>query len=198
VESALRQLSALRHPAGTRIVGAGTARAYDRRLFRYEESPLMPMETTLLIVKPDGVQRGLVGRILTRFEEKGLQLVGMKMMTIPRSLAETHYAAHKEKKFYPGLVRFMTSSPVVVFAVRGVDAIAISRKMMGATFGPNAEPGTIRGDFGASKSFNLIHGSDSTEAAQREIELFFEQGEVQEWSPAGLDWIYDRAEELKS
>lgn len=156
----------------------------------------MALETTLLIVKPDGVQRALVGRILTRFEEKGLQLVGMKMMTIPMALAERHYEAHKERKFYPGLVRFMTSSPVVVFAVRGVDAIAICRKMMGATFGPQAEAGTIRGDFGASRSYNLIHGSDSPEAAARELGLFFAQGEVQSWNQAGMAWVYDATEEL--
>jgi nucleoside-diphosphate kinase len=154
------------------------------------------METTLLIVKPDGVQRGLVGRILSRFEEKGLQLVGIKMMSIPRALAETHYEAHREKNFYPGLVRFMTSSPVVVFAVRGVNAIAVCRKMMGATFGPDAEPGTIRGDFGISRSYNLVHGSDSVESARRELDLFFQPGEIQEWSPSSIDWLYDRPEEL--
>jgi nucleoside-diphosphate kinase len=156
----------------------------------------MSLETTLLIVKPDGVQRGLVGRIISRFEEKGLQLVGLKMMTISQELAATHYEAHKEKGFYEGLVRFMTSSPVAVFAVRGVGAIGICRKMMGATFGPDADPGTIRGDFGVSRSFNLIHGSDSPEAAERELGLFFKDGEIQEWAPAGLDWFYDRSEEL--
>ena len=137
-----------------------------------------------------------MGRIIGRFEEKGLQLVGMKMMTISQELATTHYEAHQEKPFYKGLVRFMTSSPVVVFAVRGVGAIAICRKLMGATFGPDAEPGTLRGDLGVSRSFNLIHGSDSPEAARREIELFFAEGELVEWNPAGLDWLYDRAEEL--
>jgi nucleoside-diphosphate kinase len=154
------------------------------------------METTLLIVKPDGVQRGLVGRILTRFEEKGLQLVGMKMMTISQDLAATHYADHKERPFYPGLVKFMTSSPVVVFAVRGLGAIGICRKMMGATFGSNAEGGTIRGDFGVSNSFNLIHGSDSPEAAERELGLFFNEGEIQEYSLGNLHWIYDADDEL--
>ncbi len=156
----------------------------------------MPLETTLLIVKPDGVQRGLVGRIITRLEEKGLQLAGLKMMRIPHELAERHYESHKAKKFYPGLVRFMTSSPVVVLAVRGVNAIAISRNLMGSTFGPDAAPGTIRGDFGASRSFNLIHGSDSPDAARRELELFFGAGEVVDWSPVNLDWVYDRSEEL--
>lgn len=154
------------------------------------------MDTTLLIVKPDGVQRGLVGKIVGRFERKGLQIVGMKMMTISQELAAEHYKDHAEKPFYDGLVRFMTSSPVVAFAVRGVGAIGICRKMMGATFGPNAEPGTIRGDFGVSTSFNLIHGSDSPEAAERELGLFFGAGEILEWAPANLGWYYDAAEEL--
>ena len=154
------------------------------------------MDTTLLIVKPDGVQRGLVGEIVGRFERKGLHLVGMKMMTISPELAAEHYKDHAEKPFYGGLVRFMTSSPVVAFAVRGVGAIGICRKMMGATFGPNAEPGTIRGDYGVSTSFNLIHGSDSPESAERELGLFFGDGELQEWAPANLGWHYDAAEEL--
>ena len=131
------------------------------------------METTLIILKPDAVQRGLVGKIVTRFEDKGLQIVGMKMMTIPKELAARHYESHKGKGFYEGLVRFMTSQPVVVMAVRGVGAIGISRKMMGATFGSKAEPGTIRGDFGVSNQYNLVHGSDSKESADREIGLFF-------------------------
>ena len=155
----------------------------------------MSMETTLIIVKPDGVQRGLVGRIVTRFEEKGLVLSGMKFMQIPQELAETHYAPNKERKFYPGLVRFMTSSPVVVLALRGINAIAICRKMMGATFGSNAEPGTIRGDFGVSNSFNLIHGSDSAEAATKELGLFFKAGELLDFKPNSLTWTYDTSEE---
>lgn len=154
------------------------------------------METTLLIVKPDGVQRGLVGHIIERFERKGLQLVGMKMMTISQELASEHYKDHAGKPFYAGLVRFMTSSPVVAFAVRGVGAIAMCRKLMGATFGPDADPGTIRGDLGASRSFNLIHGSDSPESAEREVGLFFGDGEIQEWTPADLNWTYDASEEL--
>ncbi len=156
------------------------------------------METTLIIVKPDGVQRGLVGRIISRFEEKGLQIGGMKLMKISQELAATHYEAHKERKFYPGLVRFMTSSPVVVLALRGINAIAICRKMMGATFGSNAEPGTIRGDFGVSNSFNLIHGSDSADAAARELRLFFKEGELVTWTPASQTWTYDTSEEKVS
>src|SRR4028118_116427 len=124
------------------------------------------MERTLIILKPDAVQRGLCGEIITRFEKKGLQIVGMKLTQIPRQLAETHYEPHRGKPFYEGLVRFMTSSPVLVLALAGKDAIAISRKMMGATFGSKAEPGTIRGDFGVSNSFNLIPGPAPPEAAR--------------------------------
>lgn len=149
------------------------------------------METTLIILKPDAVQRGLMGKIITRFEDKGLQIVGMKLTQITPQLAETHYAAHKGKGFYNGLVKFMTSSPVLVMAVRGVGAIAICRAMMGATFGSKADAGTIRGDFGVSNSFNLIHGSDSPEAAERELGLFFAKGEVLSWSRLVEGWIYD-------
>ncbi len=149
------------------------------------------METTLIILKPDAVQRGLMGRIISRFEDKGLQVVGCKLMQISQELAATHYEAHKTKGFYPGLVRFMTSSPVLVLAVRGIGAITICRNMMGATFGSKAAPGTIRGDFGVSNSFNLIHGSDSPEAAERELKLFFKQGEVIEINRAVEQWVYD-------
>src|SRR3954464_12848467 len=151
----------------------------------------MVMERTLIILKPDAVQRGLSGEIISRFEKKGLQIVGAKMMKIPQTLAETHYEPHKGKPFYAGLVKFMTSSPVVVLALRGKDAIAIARKMMGATFGPKAEPGTIRGDFGVSNSFNLIRGSDSAESAARELELFFKPEELLDWTPASQGWVYD-------
>jgi nucleoside-diphosphate kinase len=149
------------------------------------------METTLIILKPDAVQRALMGRIIARFEDKGLQVVGCKLMKISQDLAAKHYEAHREKGFYPGLVRFMTSSPVLVLAVRGLNAITIARKMMGATFGSKAEPGTIRGDFGVSNSFNLIHGSDSPEAAAKELGLFFGKGEIVEYPRAGEAWVYD-------
>ena len=149
------------------------------------------MERTLIIFKPDAVQRGLCGQILARFENKGLQIVGMKFMRLPHQLVETHYEPHKGKPFYPGLVKFMTSSPVVVLALEGKDAIAIARKMMGATFGSKAEPGTIRGDLGVSNSFNLIHGSDSPESAQRELGLFFKPEELAEWQPTIRPWVYD-------
>src|SRR4051812_12549405 len=151
------------------------------------------MERTLIILKPDAIQRGLCGEIISRFEKKGLQIVGAKFMKIPQQLAETHYEPHKGKPFYAGLVKFMTSSPVVVLALAGKDVIAVSRKMMGATFGSKAEPGTIRGDFGVSNSFNLIHGSDSAESATRELGLFFQPGELIEWTPASQAWVYDMA-----
>ena len=149
------------------------------------------METTLIIFKPDAVQRGLMGQIMTRFENKGLQIVGTKLMQISQELAATHYKDHQGKPFYDGLVGFMTSSPVLVLAIRGNNAIAVCRKMMGATFGSNAEAGTIRGDFGVSNSFNLIHGSDSPEAAERELGLFFNDGEVLSYDRAIEGWVYD-------
>jgi len=149
------------------------------------------METTLIILKPDAVQRGFMGRILSRFEDKGLQVVGAKFMQISPDLAAKHYEVHKGKPFYDSLLRFMTSSPVMVLALRGKGAIAISRRMMGATFGSNAEPGTIRGDYGVSNSFNLIHGSDSPEAAQKELKLFFRDEEIIDWQRADEPWIYD-------
>lgn len=149
------------------------------------------MEQTLIILKPDAVQRGLMGQIISRFEEKGLKVVGAKMMQITPELAAEHYAAHTEKPFYRGLVSFMISSPVLVLALEGVGAIAICRAMMGATFGSQAAAGTIRGDFGVSNSFNLIHGSDSTEAATKELGLFFQDGEILSWDRAMEGWVYD-------
>jgi nucleoside-diphosphate kinase len=149
------------------------------------------MERTLIILKPDAVQRGLIGEIVTRFERKGLQVVGLKLMKISPQLAEIHYEAHKARPFYPGLVRFMTSSPVVVMVLEGKDAIAIARTMMGATFGSKAAPGTIRGDYGVSNSYNLIHGSDSSEAATRELGLFFKPEELLEWTPTIQPWVFD-------
>ena len=149
------------------------------------------METTLIILKPDAVQRGLMGRIISRFEEKGLQVVGAKLMQISQELAATHYKDHAGKPFYNGLVGFMTSAPVLVLAIRGNGAIAICRGMMGATFGSKAAAGTIRADFGVSNSFNLIHGSDSPEAAERELGLFFAKGEVLDFTRAIDAWVYD-------
>ena len=154
------------------------------------------MERTLILLKPDAVQRGLSGQILSRFEQKGLKIAAMKLMQISPELAAKHYEAHKERKFYPGLVKFMTSSPVVALCLEGIDAIKICRTLMGATFGADAAPGTIRGDHGVSRSYNLVHGSDSPEAASRELGLFFPEGLVK-YDYAAVDWIYDPVEELK-
>ena len=147
------------------------------------------METTLIILTPAAVQRGLMGRIIGRFEDKGLQIVGCKLMTISQDLAATHYKDHHGKPFYDGLVRFMTSAPVRVLAVRGIGAIAICRSMMGATFGSKADAGTIRGDFGVSNSFNLIHGSDSPENGATEIALWFKPEELVSFSTTDASWV---------
>ena len=149
------------------------------------------METTLIILKPDAVQRGLVGRLLTRFEQKGLQIVAMKMMSVPEDLARTHYAEHEGKPFFEGLLKFVTASPVVVLAVRGVNAVAVCRKLIGSTNGQKAEPGTIRGDYGMSGGYNLIHGSDSPESAERELKLWFNEGEPLDYALTRDRWTYD-------
>jgi len=154
------------------------------------------METTLVIIKPDGVQRGLVGEILGRFERKGLQIVGLKLAHLPKDLLERHYADHKARSFFAGLVAFMGSSPAVVLALRGLNAITVTRGLMGKTFGKDAAPGTIRGDLAISSSFNLVHGSDSPEAAARELGLFFQPGEVLDFPIGNRDWIYDVKAEL--
>ena len=135
------------------------------------------MERTLILLKPDAVQRRLCGQIISRFEAKGLRLVGMKLMQISDELAATHYGAHKERPFYPSLVKFITSAPVVAMVLEGPHAVDVTRALMGATFGFKADPGTIRGDFSISNQFNLVHGSDSAENAAREVELFFPGGE---------------------
>ena len=149
------------------------------------------MQKTLVIIKPDGVQRRLIGKIINRFDEKGLEIVGLKMTVISEELAKEHYSDHDGRDYYEQLVKFMTSGPVVMMVLRGMKAIAVTRKLMGSTFGHEAEPGTIRGDFAISKRFNLIHGSDSEESATKEISLFFENGELIQNDQSGLKWIYD-------
>ena len=152
------------------------------------------MERTLVMIKPDGVQRRLVGRILTRFEERGLTTVGMKMVKLSEALVRKHYAEHEGKAFYEPLVRFMTGGPTIVLALEGINCVTIVRGMMGQTFGSDSPPGTIRGDFGLSNRFNLVHGSDSIESAQKELSLFFEEGELLDHSPCDINWIYDFSE----
>jgi nucleoside-diphosphate kinase len=148
------------------------------------------METTLILVKPDGVQRGLIGSVLGRFEAKGLQVVGLKMLHAPRELLEQHSAVHKERPFFGSLLEFMSSGPVVALALRGEGAIAVARKLIGATDGAAAEAGTIRGDHGMSKSFNLVHGSDSAENAEYELGLWFPEGAL-DYPLDALRWVYD-------
>ena len=149
------------------------------------------METTLVLVKPDGLQRHLVGQILSRFEAKGLQLVGCKLMRISEATLRTHYAAHAAKPFFPGLVAYMSGGPVLAVALRGPRAITVVRGMMGKTFGHEAAPGTIRGDLGLSGSFNLVHGSDSPEAAAAELALYFRPDEIHAWRHLDYEAILD-------
>ncbi len=153
--------------------------------------PPAAFETTLIIAKPDAVQRGLVGEVVGRLEAKGLQLAGMKLMTVPRKLAEQHYAEHAGKGFFDGLIDFFTSAPVVVMAVRGVESIAVCRTLIGATNGRKAAPGTIRGDLGLSGGHNLIHGSDSAESAERELSLWFADGEIVDYTASSRGDVYD-------
>ena len=136
----------------------------------------MAVETTLVLVKPDGVRRGLCGELLTRFERRGYELRGARLLKVSRSLAAEHYAEHKGKPFYPGLVSFITSGPVLALAVRGENAIAGVRALMGATNPADAAPGTIRGDLATELSENVVHGSDSRASARRELALFFPDG----------------------
>ena len=147
------------------------------------------MEQTLVLVKPDGVQRGLIGEIIVRLERRGLKLLGLKLMQMSRELAAAHYAAHEGKSFYNGLVDYITSGPIVAMVWEGKDAIAIVRKTMGATKAGEAEPGTIRGDFAVEIGRNLVHGSDGVESAAREVALFFGEGVLVSWERATDRWI---------
>ncbi|MGC8787871.1 MAG: nucleoside-diphosphate kinase, partial [Anaerolineae bacterium] len=149
------------------------------------------MERTLVIIKPDGVQRGLIGEIITRLERRGLKIVAMKMIQMSKELAEKHYAIHKGKPFYEGLVQYITSSPVVVMAVEGNRAIELVRNTMGATNPANAAPGTIRADFAVEIGRNLVHGSDGPETAAFELNLFFRDDEILSWNRDTDRWIFE-------
>lgn len=149
----------------------------------------MAQERTLILLKPDAVQRRLCGRILTRIEERGLKLLAMKFMRITKELSAQHYAEHVSKPFYPLLEEFITSGPVLAMVVEGPEAVAVVRGMMGKTNGRESAPGTIRGDFGLSRQVNLIHGSDSPEAAAREIAIYFRPEEVLEYKSTLGDWV---------
>ncbi len=141
------------------------------------------------MIKPDGVQRGLVGEVIRRFEAKGFTLVGLKLMSVSKELAEQHYDVHRDKPFFKGLVDFITSSPVVAMVWQGEGVVAGARTIIGATNPLTATPGTIRGDFGLNIGRNLIHGSDAVETANREIDLWFSEGELVSWTPALTPWL---------
>lgn len=147
------------------------------------------MQRTLFIFKPDCVQRRLAGQILQRFEAKGLKIVGLKLLQVSRELGEKHYAVHASKPFFPGLIQFITSGPVIAGVLEGPDAVEVLRNLMGPTSGVKAAPGTIRGDFALSIQNNLIHGSDSAENAAAEIALWFRPDELVSYDVAGSQWI---------
>jgi nucleoside-diphosphate kinase len=150
------------------------------------------MERTLILLKPDAVARRLVGKILARFEEKGLWLVALKHLTMTQKHADQHYAEHKERPFFKDLCKFMTSSPLVAMVLEGPDAIALVRKMVGATKVLEAAPGTIRGDFALSTQQNLVHASDSPESAAREIPIWFNESELSAYRPCDGSWVTEK------
>ncbi|MBU4246528.1 MAG: nucleoside-diphosphate kinase [Nanoarchaeota archaeon] len=151
----------------------------------------MPIEKTLILLKPDAVQRAIAGEIVSRFEKKGLKIVGMKLINVSKELAHTHYSEHKEKPFFPGLVDFITAGPTLSLVVEGDNAIAVIRRLVGATNPQNADPGTIRHDFGMVTGRNLIHASDSAASATREIALFFKKDEIIEYELVHEKWVYE-------
>lgn len=148
------------------------------------------METTLVIIKPSGVQRGIAGEIISRFEKKGLIIAGMKMAKLNDEILREHYAHLVDRPFFPLILKSMEATPVILMAIRGVDAVAVVRKMTGATNGRNAEPGTIRGDYSMSGQENIVHASDSPENAQIELKRFFKEGEIIDYTPCTLDALY--------
>ncbi len=160
----------------------------DEALIKFEE---IALERTFIAIKPDGVQRGLIGEIIGRFEAKGFTLVGLKCMKVSRELAEEHYGVHKERPFFAGLIEFITSGPVVAMVWEGDGVVASARKMIGATNPLSAEPGTIRGDFGISVGRNIIHGSDAIETAQTEMNLWFKEDELVSWQPTQTPWLVE-------
>src|SRR5699024_5544395 len=151
---------------------------------------IMSMERTFLMIKPDGVQRNLIGQIVERLENKGFKIVGAKLMQVSDDLAKTHYGEHSEKPFFGELVDFITSGPVFAMVLEGENIISTARLVVGATNPQEANPGTIRGDFGLTVGKNIIHGSDSPESAEREINLFFDESELIDYSLINKDWIY--------
>jgi nucleoside-diphosphate kinase len=149
------------------------------------------LERTFIAIKPDGVQRKLVGEVIRRFEAKGFTLVGLKLMQVSQELAEEHYSVHKERPFFGGLIKFITSGPLVAMVWEGEGVVTSARKIIGATNPLSAELGTIRGDFGISVGRNLIHGSDAIETAQTEIKLWFKDEELVGWEPSMMSWLVE-------
>ena len=147
------------------------------------------MERSLILLKPDCVQRRLMGEIITRFEKKGLNIIAMKMLQVTPELAPQHYAEHVEKPFYPGLEAFITGAPVVAMVIEGIEAIRVVRDTLGATNGRNAAPGTVRGDYSSSRQMNLVHASDGEESAAREINLYFDENEICPYTPTLTPWL---------
>ena len=149
------------------------------------------MEKTLVIIKPDGVQRGLIGEIISRLERRGLKVIGLKMMQMDEALARRHYGIHEGKPFFDRLIRYIISSPVVLMVLDGRQAIHVVRKTMGATDPTAAEPGTVRADYAMEINFNLVHGSDGPETAKKEIDLFFQPTELLPWERGADRWLYE-------
>ena len=149
----------------------------------------MSMQRSLVLLKPDAIQRRLIGELIARFEAKGLNIVAMKMLRVTPELAKRHYAEHVEKPFYPGLEAFITGAPVLAFIVEGLEAIQVVREMLGPTSGLKAPPGTVRGDFSSSRQMNLVHASDGPEAAAREIALYFDESEICAYEPTVSPWL---------
>ena len=147
------------------------------------------MERSLVLLKPDCVQRRLVGTIISRFEEKAINIIAMKLIQVTPELAKQHYAEHVEKPFYPGLEEFITGAPVVAMVVEGLEVIRVVREMLGATNGLKAASGTIRGDYSSSRQMNLVHASDGPDASQREIDLYFSAGEICSYEPTLTPWL---------
>lgn len=150
------------------------------------------IERTFVMIKPDGVQRGLIGKIIERFESRGMKVCGLKMLRIPRELAERHYAEHKGKTFYEPLLSYIVSGPVVCMVLEGENVVATVRSMMGKTNPQDAAPGTIRADFAQVTGRNIVHGSDSPESAKREIKLFFNDYELQKYEKIDEAWLFER------
>lgn len=149
------------------------------------------MERTLILIKPDAMQRGLAGEIITRFERRGLRMVAMRLLKVDKAMAKKHYGEHVGKPFFDGLVDYITSSPIIAAVFEGTNAVAASRQLMGSTRPTEAAPGTIRADFGLEVGRNLVHGSDSVASAKREIDIFFSGQRIQSWSRSVDPWVFE-------